>query len=105
MPQRTGADLVAKTFTANGTLDAGGRFRISKMFINGTGTLTISGTRSGSAKTWLAQPFVTTNTLDVPIPSAGLIIDPDPSTTVAGEYTTVTVNIGALTNVTIFWGG
>ena len=105
MPQRTGADLVAKTFSANGTLDAGGRFRISKMLINGTGTLKITGTRGGSAKTWLAQPFVTTTTLDIPVPSAGLIIDPDPSTTVQGESTTVTVDIGTLTNVTLFIGG
>ena len=98
MPQRTGADLVAKTFSATGTLDAGGRFRISKMFINGSGTLTISGTRGGSAKNWLVQPFVTTNTLDIPVPEAGLIIDPDLNTT-------VTVNIGTLNNVTLFYGG
>lgn len=96
MPQLSGCDLVATTFTVNGSIPIN-RLRIVSILVNGTGILTISGTRNGQAKIWWAQPFVATQTFGFFFGEAGLICDGDVGTVIA-------ISVGGLTNLTIFYG-
>lgn len=91
-------DLLAASFTANGTLDTGGKAHIFGIIANGTGTLVLSGTQNGSGKTWLTLPLnASSETFTIWMAQNGLQLFAD-------QGSTVTVNIGALNNVTLLYG-